>query len=219
MIATNNEEDWITPLIEHLKHEKLPDDTRHKIEVRRRSSRFILYKDILYRRSFEGTYQRCLSGEEVLEAMRETHSGVCGAHQSGSKLHFRIKRMSYYWPTMVKDCLEYAKKSESWELHANFIHQPPEPLHPTVASWLFDAWGLHVLGPITPKSSAGYIYILAATDYFSKWAEAVPLKEVKKKTVVDFIHVNIIFRYGVPRYTITDNGRPFYNKSMDKLWA
>ncbi|KAL0361457.1 UNVERIFIED_CONTAM: hypothetical protein Sradi_3830200 [Sesamum radiatum] len=90
-IAKNNEEDWKTPLIEYLKHSKLPDDTRHKTEVRRRSSRFILYKDTLYRRSFEGTYQHCLSGEEVLEAMTKAHSGVCGAHQSGPKLHFRIK--------------------------------------------------------------------------------------------------------------------------------
>ncbi|KAL0427407.1 UNVERIFIED_CONTAM: hypothetical protein Slati_2915500 [Sesamum latifolium] len=40
----------------YLKHEKLSDDTRYKIEVGRRSSRFILYKDTLYRRSFEGTY-------------------------------------------------------------------------------------------------------------------------------------------------------------------
>ncbi|KAL0378914.1 UNVERIFIED_CONTAM: hypothetical protein Sradi_3196900 [Sesamum radiatum] len=32
MIATNNEEDWRTPLIEYLKYGKLPDDTRHKIE-------------------------------------------------------------------------------------------------------------------------------------------------------------------------------------------
>ncbi|KAL0320261.1 UNVERIFIED_CONTAM: hypothetical protein Sradi_5287600 [Sesamum radiatum] len=228
MIATNNEEDWRTPLIEYLKRGKLPDDTCHKTEVRRRSSRFILYKDTLYRQSFESIYQRCLSGEEVLESMTEAHSGVCGAHESGPKLHFIIKRMDYYWPTMVKDCLEYAKKCQSCQLHANFIHEPPEPLHPMVASWPFDAWGLDVVGPsllshlsdtsiywpITPKSSVGHIYILAATDYFSKWAEAVPLKEVKKETVVDFIRVNIIFRYGVPRYVITDNGRPFYNKSM-----
>ncbi|KAL0345464.1 UNVERIFIED_CONTAM: Transposon Tf2-12 polyprotein [Sesamum radiatum] len=102
MIATNNEEDWRTPLIEYLKHGKLPDDTRHNTEVRRRSSCFILYRDTLYRQSFEGTYQHCLSSEEVLEAMTEAHSGVCGAHQSGPKLHFRIKRMGYYWPTMPR---------------------------------------------------------------------------------------------------------------------
>ncbi|XP_012841226.1 PREDICTED: uncharacterized protein K02A2.6-like [Erythranthe guttata] len=67
------------------------------------------------------------------------------------------------------------------------------------------------------KSSAGHLYILAATDYFSKWAEAVPLREVKKENVADFIRINIIYRYGVPRYVITDNGKPFCNGVIDKL--
>ena len=74
-----------------------------------------------------------------------------------------------------------------------------------------------MVGPITPKSSAGHAYILAATDYFSKWVEAVPLKEVKKENVVNFIRSNIIYRYEVPRYIITDNGKPFYNKLMSNL--
>ncbi|KAM1166245.1 hypothetical protein PS1_025876 [Malus domestica] len=149
--------------------------------------------------------------------MEEAHSGVCGAHQSGPKLHFQLKRMGYYWPSMVKDCLEYAKRCQACQFHANFIHQPPEPLHPTAASWPFDAWGLDVVGPITPKSSAGNAYFLAATNYFSKWAEAIPLREVKKETVVRFIKEHIIHRYGVPRYIITDNGKQFSNRLVDEL--
>ncbi|KAK4397145.1 hypothetical protein Sango_1551100 [Sesamum angolense] len=117
--------------------------------------------------------------------------GFVGAHQSGPKLHFRIKRMGYYWPSMVKDCIDYARRCQACQFHANLIHQPPEPLHHTVASWPFDAWGLDVMGPLT-KSSGGHLYILAATDYFSKWAEAVPLKEVKKENVADFIRTHII---------------------------
>ncbi|KAL0444703.1 UNVERIFIED_CONTAM: hypothetical protein Slati_2193000 [Sesamum latifolium] len=124
--------------------------------------------------------------------------------------------MGYYWPAMVKDCIDYAKRCQACQFHANLIHQPPEPLHPTVASWPFDAWGLDVVGPMT-KSFGGHLYILAATDYFSKWAEAVPLKEVKKENVTDFIRTNIIYRYGVPRYIITDNGKPFCNSLIDKL--
>ncbi|KAL0290425.1 UNVERIFIED_CONTAM: hypothetical protein Sradi_7050400 [Sesamum radiatum] len=75
------------------------------------------------------------------------------------------------------------------------------------------------MGLITPQSSAGHIYILAATNYFSKWVEVLPLKEVKKEIMVDFIRVNIILRYDVPLYIITDNERSFYTKSMDKLCA
>ena len=82
---------------------------------------------------------------------------------------------------MVKECMEYAKKCQSCQFHSNFIHQPLEPLHPTIASWPFDAWGLNVVGPITPKSFSRHVYILAVTNYFSKWAKVVPLKKVKKE--------------------------------------
>ena len=166
-------------IIKYLQHGKLPDDKRHKTEVRRRAARFIYYKDTLFRYSFDGLFLHYLGKEEA-------HSRICDAHQSGPKLHYRIKRMGYYWPTMVQDSIECAKKCEACQYHANFIHQPPEPLHPTVASWPFDAWRLDATGPL-PKSSGGHLYILAATDFFSKWAEAVPLREVKKEMVVNFI--------------------------------
>ncbi|XP_019157968.1 PREDICTED: uncharacterized protein LOC109154689 [Ipomoea nil] len=210
-------DDWRQPLVDYLTDGKLPEDPRKRVDIKRRAPRFIYYKETLYRRSFEGVFLRCLGKEEVLQAMQEAHSGVCGAHQSGPKLHFHIKRMGYYWPTMVKDCIDYARRCQACQYHANFFHQPPEPLHPTIASWPFDAWGLDVVGPITPKSSARHAYILAATDYFSKWAEAVALKEVKKENFADFLCVHIVYRFGIPRYILTDNGKPFDNKLMDKI--
>ncbi|KAA0051155.1 protein NYNRIN-like [Cucumis melo var. makuwa] len=117
---------------------------------------------------------------------------------------------------MVQDS-NYAKNCEACQYHANFIHQPQEPLHPTVASWSFEAWGLDPVGPITPKSSAGHSYILAATDYFSKWAEAIPLREAKKENVANFIRTLIVYRYCIPHQIMTDNGRQFSNSMIDKL--
>ena len=43
------------------------------------------------------------------------------------------------------------------------------------------------------------------------------LKEVKKENVVNFIRSNIIYRYEVPWYIITDNEKPFYNKLISNL--
>ncbi|KAK4400691.1 hypothetical protein Sango_1175200 [Sesamum angolense] len=69
-------------------------------------------------------------------------------------------------------------------------------------------------------SSGGHLLILAATDYFSKWAEAVPLKEVKKENVADFIRTHIIYRYGVPRnsymYYAAANGLA---EAFNKTWC
>ncbi|KAK3041203.1 hypothetical protein RJ639_028463 [Escallonia herrerae] len=96
-------EDWRQPLINYLEHGRLPDDIRDKTKIRRRALRFIYYKDTLFRRSYEGLFLRCLGEDEATQAKDEAYSGVCGAHQSVLKLHFQIKRMGYYWPTMVKD--------------------------------------------------------------------------------------------------------------------
>ncbi|KAA0047113.1 gypsy-like retrotransposase [Cucumis melo var. makuwa] len=98
-----------------------------------------------------------------------------------------LRRIGYYWHKMVQDSMDYAKKCETCQYHANFTHRSPEPLHSIVVSWSFEAWGLDLVGFITPKSSAGHSYILAATDYFLKWAEAIPLKEAKKENVANFI--------------------------------
>ncbi|KMT17273.1 hypothetical protein BVRB_2g039730 [Beta vulgaris subsp. vulgaris] len=189
--------DWRQPLIDYLEHRKLPSDPKHKMKIRRRAPRFIYYKGTLYRRSFLGTWLRCVGDEEAVKTLEEAHSGVCSAHQAGPKLHDRIKRLGYFQPIMVQDFMEFAKRCEDCQYHSNFIHQPPETLHPTVTSWPFEACGLDVVGPITPKSSAGHAYILAGIDYFSKWAEVVALREVKKENVIDFFpklhHISLQF--------------------------
>ncbi|XP_070039271.1 uncharacterized protein [Nicotiana tomentosiformis] len=90
------EEDWRQPLIEYLEHGKLPEDPRQRTDIKRRAPRFIFYKGTLFRRSFKGLFLRCLDKEEAHQAMEEAHFVSCGAHQSGPKLHFCIKRMGYY---------------------------------------------------------------------------------------------------------------------------
>ncbi|KAG9446344.1 hypothetical protein H6P81_012472 [Aristolochia fimbriata] len=41
--------------------------------------------------------------------------------------------------------------------------------------------------------------------------------KVKATTVADFIRTQLIYRYGVPRYIVTDNGTPFRNRVMDRF--
>ncbi|KAL0378631.1 UNVERIFIED_CONTAM: hypothetical protein Sradi_3168600 [Sesamum radiatum] len=72
------------------------------------------------------------------------------------------------------------------------------------------------------KSSGGHLYILARTDYFSKWAEAVTLKKVKKENVADFIRTNIIYRYGVPSLlnkVVAKSKRDWHERIGEALWA
>ena len=113
LVLEIDEEDWRQTLIDYLQHGKLPFDLQHKTEVKHQAPHFIYFKDTLYIHSFDRVFLRCLDNEKASKALQEAHSGICDAHQSGAKLHFQIKRMGYYWPTMVKDSMEYAKKMSS----------------------------------------------------------------------------------------------------------
>jgi len=163
----------------------------------------------LYRHSYDGILFRCLSDSEAQEVLKEAHDGICEAHQPGPKLKDRLHRLGYYWPIMIADAIQYARRCNACQIHADFIHQPPEVLHPTVASWPFEARGIDVVGPISPSSIKGHRFILAITGYFSKWAETIPLLEVKTSNMVNFIKHHVIHRFGVPRRIIHDNGPQF----------
>ncbi|KAL4183144.1 hypothetical protein AMTRI_Chr11g96660 [Amborella trichopoda] len=102
-------------------------------------------------------------------------------------------------------------------MHFSLDHQPPEPLHPTVASWPFSQWGMDIVGPIDSHSTMGHVFILAATNYFSKWAEAVLPKQVLGTAVTYFVRHHIIYRFKVPNQIISDIGPQFRSHHIDRL--
>ena len=51
---------------------------------------------------------------------------------------------------------------------------------------------------INPPSSKGHQWILAITDYFRKWVEAIPMKSVTTKDVIKFIKEHMIHRFEIP---------------------
>ena len=76
---------------------------------------------------------------------------------------------------------------------------------------------MDMVGPISPPSSKGHRFVLTIIDYFSRWAEAIPLKEVKTSDVIKFIKYHVIYRCGVPRQIVHDNGPLFVNQALQKF--
>ena len=72
------------------------------------------------------------------------------------------------------------------------------------------------MGPVNPPS-CGYIWILVATEYFTKYVEAISLCKATGGTVANFIKENIIVRFGVSYRIISDNGTPFVNSDVRKM--
>ena len=102
-------------------------------------------------------------------------------------------------------CTKVQSMPNSCRLHTSASRVAPS----NCCFMAFEAWGIDVIGLITPSSTKGHRFILAITDYFSKWAEAIPLVEVKTYNVVNFIKHHVIHRFGVPRRIIHDNSPQF----------
>jgi len=83
--------------------------------------------------------------------LKGAHDSICGVHQLGLKLKDRLHRLGYYWPIMVADAIKYARRCKACQIHVDFIHQPPELLHPTVDSRPFEAREIDIIGPISPR--------------------------------------------------------------------
>ena len=75
-----------------------------------------------------------------------------------------------------------------------------------------------MVGEINLNSSKLHKYILIATNYFSKWTEAIPLKIVNDTEVIQFLQRNIVTRFGVPNCLVFDNAKYFSSfKTVDLL--
>ena len=56
-----------------------------------------------------------------------------------------------------------------------------------------------------------------ATEYFTKWVEAVLLRKAIGGAVANFMKENIIVTFGVSHKIISDNGIPFVNSDVRKM--
>ncbi|XP_026458684.1 protein NYNRIN-like [Papaver somniferum] len=81
-----------------------------------------------------------------------------------------------------------------------------------VTPWPFHSWALDIIGQINPMSSKRHKYIITATEYTTKWVEAIPLKDYAGATIATFIKEYIICRFGAPMIIMADNTKSFVNK-------
>eukprot|EP00253_Pinus_taeda_P024019 PITA_24019 len=90
----------------------------------------------------------------------------------------------------------------------------PLPLKPIEVSAPFQQWGLDFIGEIHLTSSGQHRWILTATDYFTKWIEAIPIRQATNAVIISFLETNILSRFGCPSKLIMDNVAAFKSKRM-----
>ncbi|KAI5324062.1 hypothetical protein L3X38_033135 [Prunus dulcis] len=210
IVLTVTLDDWRHEIVSYLKAPNRP----HSQQVLRKARYYVIRDEILFLIGFDNLLMKCLGKKEQLIAMTEVHEVICGAHQASIKMRWLLRRHGYYWPTILKDCIEYAKGCQDCQRHGPVQHVPAELMNPIVKAWPFKGWTMDVIGQIHPESSKGHKYILVATDFFTKWVEAVPLKKVTQAEVLEFIKKTIIHRFGLPESIMIDRGTTFMGEAI-----
>lgn len=179
--------------------------------------KFVINKDGILIRRMEPLNDKCRNviTENPLipvklrkEITSAYHDEPLAGHLGFAKTYRKI-RDRYYWPFMSKDIKQYCKNCIPCNLRKN--PNPPRriPLKPMpTTTGRFERIAMDIMGPLR-ETTRGYNHILVMTDYFTRWIEAVPLKNTTAQTIAEAFVDNFICRFGTPETLLTDRGSNF----------
>lgn len=207
---------WYSDILYVLKNLNAPPDlSKTKARFLKLKSRnYCILNECLYWKNENGLFLKCFPKTEAERIKQEFHAGECGGHLSWKATAKRILRAGYYWPTLFNDIQKMIiayHKSHIFEGKRKLL---PLPLQTITIEGPFLQWGLDFIGEIHPASSAQHKWILTATDYFTKWIEAIRSRNATDSVIIKFLEDHILSRFGCPRKIITDNAATFGSKKM-----
>ena len=126
-----------------------------------------------------GVLRRCLEGEQRENMLKEAHEGTSRGHMAGDVMTRRLLQARYCWDTMFKDAQNWTKSCDICQRMGKPTDRDMGPLRPIQSLAPFMKWGIDFMGPF--KHSRKFKYIVAATNYVTKWVEARALTDNSAK--------------------------------------
>jgi hypothetical protein len=113
----------------------------------------------------------------------------------------------YFWHCRTEDVKSVVRSCQQCQLvkSEGSVRSGDERLKSIPVCDLFYRVALDIAGPL-PETKTGNKYILVAIDHYSKWCEARAVADHGARTAAKFLEDDLICRYGVPSFILTDNG-------------
>jgi hypothetical protein len=142
--------------------------------------------------------------EERVSLVRRMHEDL--GHFRKQRTLAEVRRR-YFWHNRTADVKAVIRGCQQCQLarSSGSIRSGDEQLKSIPVCDLFHRVALDTAGPL-PETTSGNKYILVAIDRYSKWCEAKAVVDHGVKTAAGFLEDEIICRYEVPKFVLTDNG-------------
>jgi hypothetical protein len=170
--------------------------------------RYFLVGQVLYWKDPLGLLLKCVDPQEADRIMVEFHDSLCGGNHFWKTSAYKILRARCYWPIVFTDVCRRVRACIKCQRFAGKQQLKSLPLNPMVVSGPFQQWGLDFIGEIHLASSEQHRWILTATDFFTKWIEAIPTRSASHKVIIGFLE-DLITRFDCPSKIVTDNAASF----------
>ena len=206
VLKIKEQDEWITPIVCYLKERWLLEDKTKTRKIQIKAAHFVIIDNILYRQGYSLLYLRCDNTAEADYVFREIHEGICGNHARARSLAGKELRVGYYWLTFQKDAHNLIRACNKCQRFANVQTRLGETMTPISSPWPFAQWGIYIMGPF-PLGKKQLRFLIVAIDYFTKSVEVDLVTTITETKVTSFVWKNIIYRFGVPRVIISDNGK------------
>ena len=170
---------------------------------------------LLFKRCPYQVLRRCVPQEEQFEILSKCHSSPYGGHFRSKKTTHKVLQSGFFWLSLFKDSHQHVQNCDRCQRVGNTSRINEIPLNNIQEVEIFNVWGIDFMGPFPPLF--GKLYILLTVNYVSKWVEAIATEKNDTKTVVQFIHRNILTRFGAPRCLLSDEMSHFCNRVFASL--
>lgn len=158
---------------------------------------------LLYKEN-DGNWSFCILRHEVEDILQWVHD-IHGHFATPICVRRLIGKA--YWPSRNKDVAAYCGSCESCQKMGPLRRNGRLP-HPILQVQPMDMIGMDYLGPISPRTSSGMLYVLIVVDYFSRMVWLQPVANADSVSTAKFL--NRIFSFmGYPLAVYNDGGSHF----------
>lgn len=153
-----------------------------------KSKTFQLINGLLYKMGPNQILRRCVMEEEILSVLKEAHDNLAGEHIGPDAIARKVLFSGLWWPTLHTDAREWVVGCDTCQRAGKPLKRDFMPLFPSQPQELFERWGLDFVGPLKPSSMHRCKYIVVATEYLTKWAEAKALPDNMALSTTRFLY-------------------------------